>query len=68
MTYMTRTHGRTRLQPRRGSLRDLLALWRQRRALARLDSRALDDIGISRTEARQEASRPVWDVPQSWIA
>jgi uncharacterized protein YjiS (DUF1127 family) len=68
MTYMTHTNGRTRPQPRHYSLRNLFALSRQRRALARLDDRVLEDIGISRDKALQEAQRPVWDVPQNWIA
>lgn len=32
----------------------------QRRALARLDTRGLDDIGLSRKEALAEARRPFW--------
>ena len=47
-------------------LTDLLALGRQRRALARLEPRLLDDIGVSASEAQAEARRPVWDVPASW--
>ena len=43
------------------------AAWRQRRALARLDDAALQDIGISRAEALTEASRPAWDVPGHWL-
>lgn len=43
------------------------AAWRQRRALARLDDAALQDIGISRSEALSESSRPVWDVPAHWL-
>lgn len=43
------------------------ALRRQRIALARLDAAALDDIGITEAKARAEASRPVWDVPATWI-
>lgn len=42
------------------------ALARQRRALARLDDSALADMGLTRTEAAQEAARPVWDVPAHW--
>ncbi|AVO39351.1 DUF1127 domain-containing protein [Pukyongiella litopenaei] len=50
-----------------GFLRRSLALWHQRRALARLDDDALRDIGISRAEARREARRPAWDVPDHWL-
>ena len=42
------------------------AAWRQRRALAQLDDAALNDIGISRTEAQDESRRPLWDVPTHW--
>lgn len=41
-------------------------LLRQRRALKSLDARALDDVGLSRLEAMQEARRPIWDAPESW--
>jgi uncharacterized protein YjiS (DUF1127 family) len=51
---------------RRISLPDLIALARQRRRLARLDDDALDDLGLTRHAARQEARRPVWDVPEHW--
>ncbi|MEX0307219.1 MAG: DUF1127 domain-containing protein [Ruegeria sp.] len=47
-------------------LLDLLSLARQRRALARLDDHALNDIGITRSEAHAEAARPVWDAPENW--
>ena len=39
-----------------------LATARQRRVLARLDARALRDIGITRADAQAEAQRPFWDV------
>lgn len=32
----------------------------QRRALGKLSAEALEDLGISRTEANLEASRPFW--------
>ena len=44
----------------------MMSLWRQRRALERLDDRALADIGVSRADAMAEAARPVWDVPATW--
>ncbi|AVL54594.1 DUF1127 domain-containing protein [Roseobacter denitrificans] len=43
-----------------------LALWKSRRALAKLDDRALNDVGISRAEADREAQLTVWDVPAAW--
>ncbi|AEI93152.1 hypothetical protein RLO149_c011480 [Roseobacter litoralis Och 149] len=43
-----------------------LALWKSRRALAKLDDRALEDVGISRVDADREAQLTVWDVPAAW--
>nr|WP_319949111.1 DUF1127 domain-containing protein [uncultured Shimia sp.] len=45
---------------------DLIALRRQRKALARLDDAALRDMGLSRQDAALEAKRPAWDVPSTW--
>ncbi len=45
---------------------DALSLCRQRRTLARLDARALEDIGITREQAEAEAARPLWDAPEFW--
>lgn len=56
----------TRPRTRAFDLGAMIALWRQRRALARLDDRALADIGVTRAEAIAEAARPVWDVPATW--
>ncbi len=43
---------------------DLLLTWldryAQRRQLARLDSRMLKDIGVSRVDAVEEARKPFW--------
>jgi uncharacterized protein YjiS (DUF1127 family) len=33
---------------------------RQRRALAELDDRLLDDIDVTRSKAQQEATKPFW--------
>jgi uncharacterized protein YjiS (DUF1127 family) len=38
-----------------------IELGAERRALGRLDQRALKDIGLSRTDALREAERPFWD-------
>ncbi|MCA0274170.1 MAG: DUF1127 domain-containing protein [Proteobacteria bacterium] len=48
-------------------LRLALTLKRHRRALGGLDRHLLKDIGLSETEARLEAERPVWDVPSHWL-
>ena len=44
----------------------LIDIWwrtaRERRALARLDDRLLQDIGLTREQAEQEVMRPFWDV------
>lgn len=44
----------------------LVGLWRSRRTLARLDARALEDIGVTRNAADVEANRHFWDVPETW--
>lgn len=67
MAFLTNARtlaARTRRFP---SLKGLLGLHRQRRALARLDDAALTDVGLDRGEALQEARRPVWDVPCHWV-
>lgn len=72
MTYIAAPRTATPCSParQRFSLLSLLveraALLRQRRALKALDDRALDDIGLSRDEAQEEAKRPLWDAPESW--
>ncbi|WP_347310404.1 DUF1127 domain-containing protein [Defluviimonas sp. SAOS-178_SWC] len=47
-------------------LRHRMAHIRHRRRLRDLSDHILDDIGISRDAAEREASRPVWDVPNTW--
>jgi uncharacterized protein YjiS (DUF1127 family) len=42
------------------------SLWRQRRALAALDSTRLEDLGICAKTALNEAKKPIWDAPNSW--
>jgi uncharacterized protein YjiS (DUF1127 family) len=39
-------------------------LSRQRRALEELDDRLLKDIGLTRADVLQEATRPFWDDPR----
>lgn len=64
MAYLSNIQrGRRPVSARRVSFLDVLALYRQRRALARLDDDALDDLGITREEADAESRRPFWDFP-----
>lgn len=44
----------------------MAALRRQRKALARLDDATLRDLGLTRSQAEQEAKRAAWDVPANW--
>jgi len=71
MTTFTQAH---RISTHRLVLKDFLAtlesaygLWLQRRALSRLDDAALQDIGVSRSQAMAEARRRPWDVPAHWL-
>jgi uncharacterized protein YjiS (DUF1127 family) len=47
-------------------LMQILATQGQRRALRKLDSDALSDLGLSYADAKREANRPFWDVPATW--
>lgn len=50
----------------RTRLMQYLALWQQRRALAKMAPHQLKDIGVTRAQAYEEAARPIWDVPAHW--
>ena len=50
-----------------GWLLTLHAVWSERRALASMDQHRLDDLGLTRDEARREARRPTWDAPDRWL-
>ena len=58
----------TRYAPHRRArgLAAYLELWRQRRALADLDTHQLRDIGLTQEAADREAARPIWDIPEYW--
>ncbi len=49
-----------------GHLRRALRLRAERRALLTLDAHLLDDVGLTRSQALSEASRPLWDAPATW--
>lgn len=49
-------------------LKTLHAVWRQRQTLREMDDRTLSDIGVSRAQALKEATRPIWDAPETWRA
>jgi len=50
-----------------GLIRRMDATYRHRQTLRKLDNAALKDIGLSREQARIEASRRLWDVPSFWL-
>ncbi len=67
MTYISLPHRRSAYQT--GILARLghaIDVYRERRALARLDGAQLQDIGISAHAAEAEANRPFWDAPARW--
>ena len=64
MTYLTNAqHNCHPVRTRRYTLTEIIEVHRQRRALARLNAHALEDVGITRDEAMAEARRPFWDLP-----
>ena len=69
MTAMTCTN----VAPRKTSLSPFawvahaMEARRERKALARLDGKALSDIGLTKSQAHREATRPIWDVPDHWL-
>lgn len=48
------------------SLSRYLNLSKQRRDLSQLTPAQLEDIGVTESEARTEAKRPIWDAPNFW--
>jgi uncharacterized protein YjiS (DUF1127 family) len=44
-----------------GRLSNAFEIHRQRRYLAEMSDRLLEDIGVSREQANKEAKRPFWD-------
>lgn len=45
------------------SLRLMLTVWAERRALVRMDENRLADLGLTPSQAAREAARPFWDLP-----
>lgn len=48
------------------SLFAYLDLYKQRRALLKMDADQLSDLGLTKSQALAEAKRPIWDVPAHW--
>ncbi|ALI54924.1 DUF1127 domain-containing protein [Celeribacter marinus] len=70
MHALTISHirGRQRTPSLLSRLRTARTVARQRKSLAALDDRMLQDIGRTRAEATTEAARPAWDVPAHWTS
>lgn len=66
MTDLTAAHISRRSPARRTGVFGYLDLYRQRRALAKMDNAQLVDLGLTRAEAQAEAKRPIWDAPNHW--
>lgn len=67
MAFLSNSHRISRNAPAsRATLSEMMATYRQRRALARLDAAALEDLGLTREEALAESQRPFWDLPVRW--
>ena len=66
MTDFTAAHVTNNRLSRRTGLFGYLDLYRQRRALAKMDDAQLVDLGLTRDEAQAEAARPIWDAPNHW--
>ncbi|THH35860.1 DUF1127 domain-containing protein [Aliishimia ponticola] len=52
--------------PVRDNLRHMYEVRRERHALSKLDDHLLNDIGVSRADAEDEAQRAFWDAP-TWF-
>ena len=65
MTHITFERAQER-NAKHNSFLHLFDVWRQRQQLKRLDAAALEDLGLTRAEADQEAARSFWDAPQTW--
>ncbi|MEM9853419.1 MAG: hypothetical protein AAF841_03095 [Pseudomonadota bacterium] len=48
------------------TLAHVIAVAKSRRALAKLDARSLEDVGLSAKVAHDEAGRAFWDVQTNW--
>jgi len=66
MTDFTSSAALSRFSHRKIGLMRYIDLYRQRRALAALDTARLTDIGLSRQDAEVEAGRAFWDAPVHW--
>lgn len=67
MANITQTLRMSRPQTRKTGLLGYMELYRQRRALARMDADQLNDLGLTLEQAKTEANRMIWDAPSSWL-
>lgn len=68
MAYLSRTQ--TACAPRAHRQRlgpwAYITLWKQRRALARMEDWQKRDLGLSDHEIKAESNRAPWDAPDTW--
>ncbi|MRU16790.1 hypothetical protein FDP25_15215 [Roseovarius sp. A21] len=68
MAYLPRTQATCapHAHRRRLGLRSYITLWKQRRALARMEDWQKHDLGLTDHEVEAEAKRAPWDAPDNW--
>jgi uncharacterized protein YjiS (DUF1127 family) len=68
MAYIPQSHTACSARPRRArlGLRHVFALWKQRRALARMEDWQRQDLGLSEHDIAVESRRAPWDAPETW--
>ena len=68
MAYLPRTQAScaSPAHHRRPGLRQYINLWKQRRALARMEDWQKRDLGLTDHEIEAESRRAPWDAPDTW--
>ncbi|KPN64164.1 hypothetical protein AKJ29_16065 [Aliiroseovarius crassostreae] len=73
MTAFVQTHTCPSTSDRKGFFSALrwmthaLQIRRERQLLSEMSATRLEDIGVTRDQALNEAQKPIWDVPAHWV-